>query len=398
MYRLGGLWSGIALSLCALSVYADSAVTVDALNYPAWLLRNYQTLPLQPGTRLRDDDLIRTGKGGRVQLRLADGSAIRLGESSRFVIRQAAQRPVTGDTTGPLSFQALRGVVRVSSAFFDADGPRHRLELKIGAINATVGKADIWGRTDLAQDALCLVEGELGIEVSTTSAIDMSQELSCFVKPRDQPPLPVDLIDLRQHRLWMAETDLKMENGIVSEDGQWQLVLISLTNAQRAGQVLSDFHRRGYAVRDKTVLRDGRILHRLLLPGFDSKDAALAARDQLEHGKPIESAIGTGRNGLQQLEHGAAVGALGFAAVFLDRDVDPRVRIPQARSFHRAMNRQVVQFDLYRGFCIRRRIGVLVCSSIGINHVISILCRLAGRGIFRYARAPGRSNRIAGPR
>ena len=73
-----------------------------------------------------------------------------------------------------------------------------------------------------------------------------------------------------------------MENGIVSEDGQWQLVLISLTNALRAGQVLSDFHRRGYAVRDKTVLRDGRILHRLLLPGFDSKDAALAARDQLE--------------------------------------------------------------------------------------------------------------------
>lgn len=282
MYRLGGLWSGIALSLCALSVYADSAVTVDALNYPAWLLRNYQTLPLQPGTRLRDDDLIRTGKGGRVQLRLADGSAIRLGESSRFVIRQAAQRPVTGDTTGPLSFQALRGVVRVSSAFFDADVPRNRLELKIGAINATVGKADIWGRTDLAQDALCLVEGELGIEVSTTSAIDMSQELSCFVKPRDQAPLPVDLIDLRQHRLWMAETDLKMENGIVSEDGQWQLVLISLTNALRAGQVLSDFHRRGYAVRDKTVLRDGRILHRLLLPGFDSKDAALAARDQLE--------------------------------------------------------------------------------------------------------------------
>ncbi|MDH3761965.1 MAG: FecR domain-containing protein [Gammaproteobacteria bacterium] len=282
MQTAGGLWIGIVLSLCALSVYADSAVRVDALNYPAWLLRNYQTLPLQPGTRLQDDDLIRTGKDGRIQLRLADGSAIRLGESSRFVIRQAALTPVSGDTPVPLSFQALRGVVRVSSAFFDADGPRHRLELKIGAINTTVGKADIWGRADLAQDAVCLVEGELGIEVSSTSSIDMSQALSCFVKPRDQAPLPVDQIDMQQHRLWIAETDLRSEFGIVTENGQWQLVLISLSDAQRAQQVLREFHRQGFAAQDKTVQRNGRILHRLLLAGFDSIDAALSARARLE--------------------------------------------------------------------------------------------------------------------
>lgn len=282
MQRLAGFIIAIVAMLCTMAVSADSAVRVYALNYPAWLVRNYQTLPLQPGTHLKNDDLIRTGEGGRVQLQLADGSVIRFGESSRFVIKQAALSSVTGNISIPLSFQALRGVFRVSSAFLDGTDAGYPLELGIGAINATVRNADFWGRTDLTQDAVCLVEGELSIEVSSADRIDMSQALSCFVKPQDQAPLPVDLIDMQQHRLWMAETDLRLEAGIAKQDGQWQLVLISLTDAERAEQLLNNFHQQGFAAQDITVLRDGRTLHRLLLPGFDSIDAALSARTHIE--------------------------------------------------------------------------------------------------------------------
>ncbi len=282
MQRLTAVSIGIVLTLWTLPVFADSAVRVNALNYPAWLVRSYQTMPLQPGTRLQKDDLIRTGEGGRVQLRLADGSVVRLGESSRFVIRQAVVKPASEDNPIALSFQALRGVFRVSSGFFDAIAPARQLKLNIGAIHATVGSADIWGRSDLAQDAVCLIEGDLGIEVQSAPRIDMNQALSCFVKPRDQAPLPVDLIDMQQHRLWIAETDLREDSGIVAEDGQWQLVLISLADSKSAERLLESFHERGFAAQDKTVVRQGRTLHRLLLPGFVSVDAALKAREGIE--------------------------------------------------------------------------------------------------------------------
>ena len=115
----------------------------------------------------------------------------------------------------------------------------------------------------------------------------MQQALSCYVKPADQPPLPVDLIDMRQHQLWMAETELKPGAGIAAVGGAWQLVLIALTDENRAEQVLAGYREKGFPARRKTVVRDGRTLHRLLLPGYESKDAALNAR------KRIEAELGT---------------------------------------------------------------------------------------------------------
>ncbi len=282
MYRLTGLLIAITLTPFASLISADSIVRVNAMNYPAWLVRNYQTLPLQPGTRLQNDDLIRTGKGGRVQLQLSAAGAIRLGESSRFIIRQSSVSSSDSGTPIQQSFQALRGVFRINATNFNDVDPEHRLVLDIGAIKTLVGNADIWGRADLSQDAVCLVEGELRVEASGTDRVNMNQALSCYVKPRNQAPLPVDLIDIRQHQLWLAETDLREESGIVAEDGQWQLVLISLTNALRAEQTLNGFQQQGFAVQDKTVERNGRTLHRLLLPGFVSIDAALDARAWIE--------------------------------------------------------------------------------------------------------------------
>jgi len=240
MLRIAGSLFGLLLTLCSLSASAESAVRVKAMHYPAWLVRNYQTLPLQPGTALQINDLIRTGEGSRVQLQLADGSAINLGESSRFIIEN-----VPGDSSASISFQILRGVFRITAPAFDSASPGHQLEINVGAINAAIRNAEIWGRADLVQDAVCLVAGELIVGTDGASRVDMNQALSCYIKPRDRAPLPVDLIDMRQHQLWMAETDLKDDSGIAAEDGQWQLVLISLSDSKSAEQVLRDFHERG---------------------------------------------------------------------------------------------------------------------------------------------------------
>lgn len=265
MRRLAGTLIGLLLAFYSMALCAAGEIRVDALNYPAWLVRDYQTLPLAAGSKIQSDDLIRTGKGGRVRLQLADGSALKIGEFSRLVIGK------------PASFQVLRGVFRITFGLTDSVVGGPGLEINIGNISATTEGADFWGRASLAQDAVCLVKGALRAD-----RVEMKQALSCYVKPADQPPLPVDLIDMRQHQLWMAETELKPGAGIASADGTWQLVLISLTDSNRAEQVLAGYRQKGFPAQRKTVVRNGRTLHRLLLPGFESIDAALNARERIE--------------------------------------------------------------------------------------------------------------------
>lgn len=260
--------------VCCLPAWGAETLMVDAMHYPAWLVRDYQTLPLTPGARLRQDDLLRTGDGGRVQLRLADGSRIRLGQQSRFLVQTL---PADAAAASPVSIRILRGVFHVIPA---ESGFPFRVD--IGDVSARFSGADVWGRADPKNDALCLLQGAVEVETAGGAVQRMSEELSCFVKPGGEAALEVDRVELRQHRAWLDETRLKPESGIAIAGGEWQLVLISLTDAERAEQVLAGYRERGFAAQRKSVKRNGRTLHRLLLPAFESIEAARNASERVE--------------------------------------------------------------------------------------------------------------------
>ncbi len=273
---------GALLTLCSLSVSGQALIEVDSMNYPAWVVRNYKTLPLLPGSILQADDLIRTGKGGRVLLRLSDGSALKLGESARFIIDSAALAESQGSSVLDSAFQVLRGAFRFTSAFFKSTTVGHRVKVRIGAITAGIRGTDIWGRSNQAQDLVCLIEGAISVDTEGAATTTMDQALSFYVKPKGQTALPVDQVDMQQLQIWAAETEVDAALGIASTDGVWQLVLISLTHQGKAEQVKRSFHEKGFAVQIKSVVRQGRTLHRLLLPGFISIEAALNARNQVK--------------------------------------------------------------------------------------------------------------------
>lgn len=260
---------------CSLPARGDEALLVDAMHYPAWLVRDHRTLPLMPGTGLRQDDLIRTGEGGRVQLRLADGSRIRLGQQSRSLVQTLPAADRAAEQL--VSMRILRGVFHVIP-----DRSRLPFRIDLGDVSAGFSGADVWGRADSQNDALCLLQGEVEVESPGGDVQRMSEELSCYVKPRGQAALAIDRVDLQQHRAWLDETKLNKEKGIVVAGGEWQLVLISLSDADSAERVLAAYHELGFAAQRKTVERGGRTLHRLLLPAFESIEAALSAADRIE--------------------------------------------------------------------------------------------------------------------
>ena len=78
----------LAASL-AISPGVSAALAVDSLNFPAWVEREAHSIPLAPGDRLVAGDVVTTGRSGRVWLEAEDGSVIKLGQDTRFVVDRA---------------------------------------------------------------------------------------------------------------------------------------------------------------------------------------------------------------------------------------------------------------------------------------------------------------------
>ncbi len=271
----------LTLLLLPTMLLAEDVIKINAMNYPAWVIRNHQTIALTPGYALRADDLVRTGKKGRVLLQLADGSAVKLGESARFLIRSADMDSEQGESFLKSSFQVLRGAFRFTSSFFGNAIAGHKVNVNIGTITAGIGGTDIWGRSSQQQDLVAIIEGVITVGVEGELPVILDQPMSLYVKPRDEAPLPVGQIDEEQLQRWANETELDEAQGIAAESGEWAVVLISLNEKKNADRAINEFHDKGFAVQRKSVIRNGKTLHRLLLADFVSIEAAVKAREQI---------------------------------------------------------------------------------------------------------------------
>ena len=75
------------------SVSAAATATVEAVQSPAWRDRGGLIVPLAAGMELKSGDVLRTGSGVRVFLKLAEGSRVKLGEAARFTFYSNRLRP-----------------------------------------------------------------------------------------------------------------------------------------------------------------------------------------------------------------------------------------------------------------------------------------------------------------
>lgn len=281
---------GLLSILLSNAIQAENVIHVNAMNYPAWVIRNHQTLALTPGYQLQNSDLIRTGEKGRVLLQLADGSAIKLGESARFLIESASIDSSQGDSVLMSSLLVLRGAFRFTSSFFNPAALKHELSVTLGAISIGIRDTDIWGRSDLGKDRVALIEGNVILSSEGEPEINLDKVSSYVVKLRDQAILPVKQGNADHLNNWTLETELSAARGIATANGEWSIVLLSVNTLNRANRALKKFHQRGFAVKRKSVIRNGRTLHRLLLPGFKSIDDAANARTMATDLLAIEDA------------------------------------------------------------------------------------------------------------
>jgi hypothetical protein len=79
----------LAASFFSTALYAAPPAVVEAVQYPVWLERGGRTVPLTPGTALQSQDRLLTGENARVQIKMGEGSTVKLGEKAKFVIERA---------------------------------------------------------------------------------------------------------------------------------------------------------------------------------------------------------------------------------------------------------------------------------------------------------------------
>jgi hypothetical protein len=237
---------------CSMLLLAHAAVAapavVEAVQYPAWLERGGSSVPLTPGTSLQAQDRLRTGANARVQLKMPEGSAVKLGENAQFVIERAEERGVFR-----AALSVLAGAFRFTT---DAARKATKRDVTIKVKNATAGirGTDLWGKSTDERDIVCLLEGKITVGSEGNPTVTLDQPLDFYQKPRDGAPA-VAKVDQAQIDIWARETEISADGPAARAGGKWRVMAAKFPTRDEALRVNRTLRSGGYP--SEVVAREG---------------------------------------------------------------------------------------------------------------------------------------------
>lgn len=278
MSRIQILAVALATALGAASAFAQDAGSVAGVRMPAWVDRAGTTSAIKAGMRLQVGDRLRTGELARLMLRLDEGSDVLLGEKAEFTVDRAERE---GNLFRGL-FSVLKGAFRFTTSVVSANHSRD-VEFKVAEITAGIRGTDLWGQAKDDKDLICLIEGAISVRHRNDPIIAMNDPLTFFVVPAGEPPKPVVPVDPEQLRKWAAQTKFDPEEDALVTDGRWVASLLQFPyDPGRAARAARELHNEGYPAEAEAVALDGAAVHRVIVPGFPSQDAAEAFAESME--------------------------------------------------------------------------------------------------------------------
>lgn len=274
-----------AVCLAGFLSCAQAATLVAGVNMPAWLERDGVRRPLQAGTTLQSSDVISTGPGARVLLTLPEGSEIKLGENAVF------RADVLGSSDGRKSaftatLDVVKGAFRFTTALFAKERNRE-VDIRVATVTAGIRGTDVWGKSDDTRDIVCLLEGKIAVSREGEATQSMDQPLSFYIAPKNQPSLPLAMVDPQKVKQeWMPQTELQAGKGVSNSKGAWHLTVATVDSQADALRWLDTLNNAGYAGKIQPAADGGKyrvqVMH--LASAQDAK--ALGERLQAELSAP----------------------------------------------------------------------------------------------------------------
>ena len=268
----------IVLALCTLPLGAQTLVVEGVLS-PAWLERGGKREPLTTGMTLAARDKVHTGPGSRALIRMAEGSAVKLGENATLAIDDLLEKKDGGKTLVNASLGVARGAFRFTTGVFSRQPAQRDVKVKISTITAGIRGTDVWGRSTSQEDLVCLLDGQISVEHGGRE-FSMAEPLLFFIAPRGQPPKPVASVDKRQVDEWSEETELRDGGGALRRGGRHGVDVSAATDQGSAVQILNKVRAAGYPARTESTRGYGGEEHHVRIIGLATPEdaAALAAK------------------------------------------------------------------------------------------------------------------------
>ena len=241
--------------LAALAPAAAQTLIVESLVSPAWLERSGVREPLVAGAVLRNQDKVHTGAGARALLRMAEGSAVKLGENGVLAVDDLLEK--NGANTAPVvsaALEVVRGAFRFTTGVFGRQRAERDVKIRISTVTAGIRGTDVWGKSESERDIVCLVEGKIAVEHGG-QRFTMQEPLSFFIAPRREKPHPVAPVSKDQLNEWIEETEIRAGSGAAKKGAGEAVQVLSTRDHSAATRSRDKLRTSGYPAEIET-LRD----------------------------------------------------------------------------------------------------------------------------------------------
>ena len=282
------LVAALALGLGTLAAHAAPTAVVEGVQMPAWIERGGIKEPLAAGMELRAADKIVTGANSRILLRLAEGSQVKLGENAQLSLDRLEQRSENRQTFLDAALDVARGAFRFTTNLTAKLNSRRSVDIRVATVTAGIRGTDIWGKSALDRDIVCLIEGSISVQRESEQPVTMNQALQFYIAPkaagRPDPSRPVQLASVTSAQLtqWATETDIAPGQGAVRQGGRWKVVAGSSPESGTALALYDKLREAGYAATLLPTGRAGAWDYQVRIAGLPSQDEAEGLARRLE--------------------------------------------------------------------------------------------------------------------
>ena len=264
----------LLLGSAVFPVHALSNTELYAVQMPAWVERAGQRAPARAGMLLEQADTLETGTQGRMQIGLADGSLLKLGEQARITLAELQPADSPGGVFKGL-LEVVKGAFRFTTGAFGRSQQRD-ITLRVASLTVGVRGTDLWGRSNDTADTVCLIDGSISVKHAQAADLVMDQPLQFVVAPHNAAPQPLGRVEADKLKQWAMETELESGTGVTLATGGWAVQLSAHANLDSAASAQQQMRQAGYAAEVTQVQVQGKTYHRLRVVGFDTQADAKA--------------------------------------------------------------------------------------------------------------------------
>jgi len=253
---------------------AAAEVMVEAVQSPAWVERGGARAPLAVGMPLRNGDRVVSGADGRILLRLAEGSAVKLGEQAQLAIDKLALRREPTGNLATAALDVVKGAFRFTTPLVNRFKGRREVDVRIATVTAGIRGTDLWGKAADDRDIVCLIEGTISVQRQGEAQFTMDQALSFYIAPRNQPALPVAPVSKTQLEQWATETEIAPGRGGARRGGRWNVYAAEADDQAGALAAYDALRAAGYPAQIRPVGTEGKLVYRVRVGNLSSQSDA----------------------------------------------------------------------------------------------------------------------------